>query len=216
MKTVLALAAALALAQPAATRAADGQGADARPDGWSGTFSVWAGVSRYDVLGLRHGVAATGGKDLLSGNFDTIGGSVVLHHYAWEYGVLYEGTLMKTRAQSAFYTPVFGFGYDLTENVRMEALAEFGGHQISQIGAGSTFAAETRTVWLPYVGIRPGISYRIPLPDVRLVVGLSPFARWDLAKRTVEVRASGGPVSRIPYEAGGTAFGVVASLGLEL
>jgi hypothetical protein len=211
MKTVLALAAALALVRPAAARAAD-----TRPDGWSGTFSVWAGVSRYDVLGLGHGVAATDGKDLLSGNFDTIGGSVVLHHYAWEYGALYEGTLMQTRAQSAFYTPVFGFGFDLTDNVRIEALAEFGGHQISQIGAGNTFAAETRTVWLPYVGLRPGVAYRIPLPDVRLVVGLSPFARWDLVRRNVEVRTSGGPVSRVSYEAGGTAFGIVASLGLEL
>lgn len=206
--TLLALGAALSLASPLAARA------EAPRDGWSGTFLFWAGVSRYDVLDLGRGVSD--GKDLLSGNFDTIGGAVILHHYAWEYGLLYEGTLMKTRAQSQFYTPLFGFGFDLTDRIRLELLGEMGGHRISQIGAGNTFAAETRAVWLPFVGARPGLAYRIPIEDVRLVVGLAPFARWDIMKRTVQVRTSGGPTTHATYEAGGTAFGVVAGLGLEL
>lgn len=208
MKTArLALAAALALLPLVAAPA------DAPRDGWTGTFSFWAGVSRYDVLDLGQGMSAADGKDLLSGNFDTIGGAVVLHHYAWEFGALYEGTLMQKGAQSQFYTPVFGLGFDITDNVRLEVLGELGGHRISQIGAGNDRTLETRAVWLPFVGLRPGVAYRIPLDDVRLVLALSPFARWDLQRRIVEVRAAVAPVS---YEAGGTAVGIVAAIGLEL
>jgi peptide/nickel transport system substrate-binding protein len=96
-KTPLALLAALALAAPTAARANTAPGS-----GWSFTLSLWAGASRYDVLGLEHGVGNVGaadGKDLLDGSsFDVMGGAGVLRLGWFEVGLLYEGTLLDTRA----------------------------------------------------------------------------------------------------------------------
>src|SRR5512133_938008 len=98
-RNLLALAAALALAVPAAASAGDG---------WSVTLGVWGGVSRYDVLGLEHGLGAVEGADgqkLLDGD-----------------------------AKSEVLTPLVGFAWDLSRHVRLDVLAELGGHRITGLG----------------------------------------------------------------------------------
>jgi hypothetical protein len=207
-RTLLALAAALALAAP---------GAGAAADGWSLTLGVWGGVSRYDVLGLEHGVGNVGsedGQDLIDGNFDTVGASALLRLGWFEIGALYEGTLFDDEAQSEVLTPLVGFKWDVTDLIRLDVLAELGGHRITDIGAGNDALSDSpETVWLPYVGIRPGLSLRLPLGPTRLVVSATPFARWDLVKKEVTY---GTAETHTVYEAGGTTFGVVGGLGLEI
>lgn len=212
----LALLAALALAVPAAARANTAPGS-----GWSFTLSAWAGASRYDVLGLEHGVGSVGaadGKSLLDGSFDVKGGAGVLRLGWLELGLLYEGTLLDTRADSEVFTPVAGFKVDLTDLVRLEVLGELGGHRLGQIGTGLAGVTDTKTVWLPYVGVRPGVAFRLPVSALRLVLSVTPFARWDLVKRQVEVPTSTGTgtTTRTLYEAGGSTFGVVGGIGIEI
>jgi hypothetical protein len=210
-RTLLALAAALALAAPRLAEAGEG---------WSLTLGVWGGVSRYDVLGLKHGLGTVereDGRDLLDGDFDTAGASAVLRLGWLEVGALYEGTLFDEDARSEVLTPLVGFKWDLTQRVRMEVLGELGGHRITDIGSGNDLLAERpKTVWLPYVGVRPGISYRLPLGPTRLVLSATPFARWDLMEKEVSVRTSAGSDTRTVYEAGGSTFGVVGGLGFEI
>ena len=176
-------------------------------------------MSRYDVLGLEHGVAAVGaadGQDLLSGNFDAIGGAGVLRLGWLELGVLYEGTLLDSRARSEVITPLAGFKIDLSDRVRLELLGELGGHRLTRIGSGNALVTQTETVWLPYVGVRPSLSLRLPLSQLRLVLSVTPFVRWDLVKKQVEVQtSSGGTASRTFYEAGGSTFGSSAASGFE-
>lgn len=208
-RTLLALAAALALAAPRAASAGDG---------WSITLGVWGGVSRYDVLGLKHGLGTVGsadGRDLMDGNFDTVGGTALLRLRWLDLGLLYEGTLLDDEARSEVVTPVVGIAWDLGRRVRVDALVELGGHRITNVGSGNDLLAERpRTVWLPSVGIRPGVSLRIPTGPVALVVSATPFARWDLVKKDVSVATSG--FNPTVYEAGGTTFGLVAGVGVEL
>lgn len=207
-RTLLALVAAVALAAP---------GAGAASDALSLTLGVWGGVSRYDVLGLQHGVGNVGsedGKDLIEGDFDTVGASALLRLGWFEIGALYEGTLFDAEAQSEVVTPLVGFKWDLTGFLRLDVLAELGGHRITNIGAGNEVLSETpETVWLPYVGIRPGLSLRLPLGPTRVVVSATPFARWDLVKKEVTY---GTEETHTVYEVGGSTFGVVGGLGLEI
>jgi hypothetical protein len=210
-RTVLALAAALALAAPRLAEAGDG---------WSLTLGVWGGVSRYDVLGLKHGLGTVereDGRDLLDGDFDAVGASAVLRLGWLEVGALYEGMLLDAEARSEVLTPLLGFKWDLTQRLRVEVLGELGGHRITDIGSGNDLLAERpKTVWLPYVGVRPGLSYRLPLGPTRLVLSATPFARWDLVKKDVSVQTSLGDETHTVYEAGGSTFGLVAGLGIEI
>ncbi len=211
-RTLLALAAALALAAPRTGSA----------DAFSLTMGVWGGISRYDVLGLRHGVGNVGaqdGRDLIDGNFNAVGASALLRLGWLDVGFLYEGTLLDDEAQSEVLTPLVGIKWDLGDRVRIDALAELGGHRITNIGSGNDLLADTpETVWLPYVGVRTGVSYRLPvgLGSTRLVLSLTPFARWDLVKKEVSVQTSAGTDTHTVYEAGGSTFGAVGGLGIEI
>jgi len=210
-RTLVALAA-LALAAPRAGAAAD--------DPWSLTLGVWGGVARYDVLGLAHGIDSASGEaaqDLIEGNFNTVGASAVLRLGWLEVGALYEGTLLDSDATNEVLTPLVGFKWDLSDTLRFEALLELGGHRIEGIGSGNDLlSGETGSVWLPYVGVRPSLSYRLPLGPTRLVLSATPFARWDLVKKDVTVETSSGTDTHTTYEAGGTTFGLVGGVGIEL
>lgn len=186
-------------------------------EGWSLTLSAWGGVSRYDVLGLGHGLGTVGaadGRDLMEGRFDALGTSALLRVGWLDLGLLYEGTLVDKGATSDVLTPVVGFAWNPTGRVRLDVLAELGGHRIADVGAGNPVAAATRTVWLPYFGVRPSLSLRVPFGPTHLVLSATPFARWDLVTREVAVPVSGG--TETVYEAGGTTFGLVGGVGIEL
>ncbi len=208
-RTLLALAAALALAAPRAARAGDG---------WSLDLGVWGGVSHYDVLGLAHGVSAVGaseGQDLIQGNFNTVGGSALLRIGWLDLGVLYEGTLLDTDAKNEILTPMVGIAWDLSQRLRLDLLAELGGHRITGVGSGNGLLAEPpKTVWLPSLGVRTSFGYRLPVGAVGLVLSATPFVRWDLVRKDVSVQTSS--LDPTVYEAGGTTFGLVFGAGIEI
>jgi hypothetical protein len=192
-------------------------GAGSAGEGWSLTLGVWGGVSHYDVLGLAHGIESVGaadGEDLIQGNFNTVGGSALLRLRWLDVGVLYEGTLLDSEAKNEVLTPLVGIAWDLSPRVRLDLLAELGGHRITGVGSGNDLVTDTQTVWLPYLGIRPSFSYRLPVGPAALVLSATPFARWDLVKKDVSVPTSS--VDPTVYEAGGTTFGLVFGAGLEI
>ena len=209
-RTLLALALTIGLARPGLAAAADA---------WSLTAGVWGGVSRYDVLGLKHGVNNVGAqdrRDLMSGRFDTMGASAVLRLGWLDLGALYEGTFFDKNATSTVITPLAGFRWDLTDRLRLDVLGELGGHRIDDIGSGNPAVTQVKTTWLPYVGLRPSLSYLLPAGPLGLVLSATPFARWDLVKKDVTVPTSSGPSTQTVYEAGGSTFGLVLGLGIEL
>lgn len=210
---VLAAAVLLALAAPAA--------ADTSPNsGWSLTGTVWAGMSNYDVMGVRDAATGLGGQDrqdLLDGNFDVKGASLVLRLGWLDLGALYEGTLIDDRADSAVLTPVAGIAWNLTDLIRLDLLGELGGHRISNIGVqNGVDVSDARTVWVPFVGVRPTVSLRFPVGPTRLILQVAPFARWDLDKQTITITGPSGAESRTTYEIGGSTVGVVGGVGLEI
>ncbi|BDG04443.1 hypothetical protein [Anaeromyxobacter oryzae] len=210
---VLAAAGALALATPAR--------ADVSPNSpWSLTLTVWGGVSRYDVLGLAHGVSSVqsqDGRDLLQGDFDAYGGAAVLRLGWLDLGGLYEGALLRSRSDSAVVTPLVGVALNLTDWLRLDLLGELGGHRISNIGLSQDLdPSQAKSVWLPYVGVRPTLAFRVPFGPARLVLSAAPFARWDLVQKQVTVNVSGTTTQRNTYDVGGSTYGVVGGMGIEL
>jgi hypothetical protein len=195
---LIALAAALALAGPGLAAA------DVSPESpWSLTASVWGGVSHYDVLGLAHGIGQLD-SSAPQGSMDTYGGSAVLRLGWLDVGALYEGSFREV-SDSFVLTPLVGVKWDLSDVLRLDLLGELGGHRITNIGA------DAQSVWLPYIGFRPTLSVRVPMGFARVVLSASPFARWDLVKKEV----SGGTVGT-SYDVGGTTFGLVGGVGLEI
>jgi hypothetical protein len=191
-----ALAAALVLALPGRARGADL------------TVDVWAGFKRFDAVTLRSAVANVSEDDLLDGSYNAVGATAILKLDTLEVGALYEGGLSYDSTRNAVLAPLVGVGFDVVEVVRVELLAEFGGQRYSDI------ADSGESTWLPYVGLRPGVSYRMDLTGpVRLVLGAWGFARWDVDRDTVRAGAVGSPIE---VRVGGSTYGLVGRVGIEI
>ncbi len=212
---LLALAAALALCAPAVASADAGASAP-----WSLGLTLWGGRTRYDVLGLADNVSSisqTDGKDLLQGSFNTTGAQLLVRIGWLDLGALYEGSWPHGAPSNVIITPVVGVAWNLSDLWRLDFLGELGGHQITGIGESGSFdVSQAKSVWLPSVGLRAGISLRPPVGPVRLVLSLTPFARWDLVQKTVTVNLAGGTNEYRSYTAGGSTIGLVGGIGIEL
>jgi hypothetical protein len=207
--TTLTLAAVIAALTPTLASA------DASPEApWSISFELWGGRSRYDVLGLRNNVATVRSGDLLDGNFNTRGAQALLRIGWLDLGALWEGNWPKSGADSVVVTPLVGFKWDLSDTWRVDLLGELGGHRVSNIGQSGV--TELKSVWLPSVGVRPSLTLRAPLGPSRFLVSLTPFARWDLLRKTVNVNVVGQTNQVQSYDVGGSTMGVVLGIGLEL
>jgi hypothetical protein len=184
---------------------------------WSVTVQGWAGVHRYDVLGLTHAVSTNGGRDLLEDNVRAIGVSALLRIRWFEFGLLYEGSILREKTNSAILTPTFGVRTNLSDYVRLDLLAELGSHQITNVGiSDGVSAADARTVWLPYAGFRPTISFTTPIGPLRAVFSAAPFLRWDLVGTTVNVEVGRVSTDIDSYKVGGITYGLSVGAGVEL
>lgn len=192
--------------------------ADAKPTApWSITVQGWAGVQRYDVLGLTHTVSTNGGRDLLEDNVRALGVSALFRIHWFEFGLLYEGSVLREKTDSAILTPIFGVRTNLSEYVRLDLLAELGSHQITNVGiSDGVTAAEAKTVWLPYAGLRPTVSFTTPIGPIRAVFSAAPFLRWDLVGTTVNVEVWRVSSDVESYTVGGLTYGLSVGAGVEL
>jgi hypothetical protein len=200
-----ALLAAL-LTLPGAARAADS---------WALSLQLLWGVSRYDVSGLEAGLASQG-ADMLKDSASLVGGLGLLRLGALDLGVLYEGATFSGTADSVVLTPEVGLALPIGDVLRVDLLGELGGHKISNLSttSGGIDYAQATAVWLPYVGVRPMITLRVPVGPIHLVGSFAAWARWDLMKKDTTLEAAGAS-STIPYTLGGATFGLTAGAGLE-
>jgi hypothetical protein len=202
------LVALLLLAAPAGARAGERLGL---------TLTAFGGLSRYDVGGLQAGISNQGRDLLQATDLNVYGASVLLRLGALDLGLLYEGRVIKSRSDTAVLTPVAGLAVQLGEMVRLDLLAELGGHRVSNIQfSGSVDVTQARSVWLPYVGLRPTVTVRFAAGPMHLVLTAAPYARWDLLKKQVDVTLTDGTqVTSSVYDVGGATFGLVAGAGIE-
>jgi hypothetical protein len=185
-------------------------------DSWGLSLQLLWGVSRYDVGGLQAGVANQG-AEMLTDSASMVGGLGLLRLGALDLGVLYEGGTISGAADSMVLTPEIGFALPLGESLRVDLLGELGGHQISNLTTsdGGVDFTQTSVAWLPFLGVRPMLTLRLPLAGLKVVGSIAAFARWDLVKKDVALAPASGSSGSLPYQLGGTTFGLSAGAGLE-
>jgi hypothetical protein len=173
--------------------------------GTSLTLDVWGGVKRYESI--RSATVDATKDDLLDGSYNALGATAVLKLGLFELGALYEGGVDYETTETMLLGGLLGPAIDAGP-IRLELLGEVGGQRYSDVGG------TDESTWLPYAGVRPGVSLRIPvLPALRLVVGAWGFWRRDLTRETVR------SISDLPeasYRVGGSSYGVVGRVGFEI
>lgn len=181
------------------------------------TLEGFGGVAHHDLLGLGRDMPGPAPGDALRGRAGDLGTSAILRLGGFEVGALWAGSLNFTSAQTTVLGPLVGFAIDPIPLLRIELLGEVGGHEIRNIELSS---AKMTSTWLPYAGIRPGVSLRFPAGatrSTRFVVGVWGFARWDLAHKQMAVEGAGpaGAPAALPYDVGGSSVGVAMRFGIE-
>jgi hypothetical protein len=185
-------------------------------DSWGLSLQLLWGVSRYDVSGLEAGISSQG-SDMLKDSASMVGGLGLLRLGMLDVGVLYEGATFSGTADSVVLTPEVGLALPIGEAVRVDLLAELGGHKISNLStsSGGIDYSQATAVWLPYVGVRPMLTLRLPVGPLKVIGSLAAFARWDLVKQDVSLTPTSGTSSALPYTLGGASFGLSVGAGVE-
>jgi hypothetical protein len=207
MRLLAAALLAALLATPGSARA---------DDTWGLSLQFLWGVSRYDVGGLQAGIDNQG-ADMLKDSASLFGGIGLLRLGMLDLGIIYEGGSISSAADSAVLTPAVGFALPLGNSLRFDLLGELGGHKISNISTsnGGVDYSQATSVWLPYVGVRPMLTLRIPMGPLKVIGSLAAVARWDLVKKDVVLDPASGAAGALPYTLGGTTFGLSVGAGLE-
>lgn len=206
-KLALAAVASLALAVPTA----------AEPAGLLGPISLtlegFGGGQRTDPLTVAGGTATVTptAQDRLVGDYGLVGASVIAKASFLEVGLSFDTSFSSPRTKVTTLAPLAGLAFDASV-LRFELLAEWGGHRYGTVGGSG------ERVTVGFLGVRPGISVRLPLAGgVRWLVGVWGFSRWNLSADQVAVPAPAPALGTTLYRVGqGPTFGVAGRLGLEL
>ena len=199
IRTTLALAFALA-ALPALASGLD--------------LSLHYGVDKYDAVGLRSGLRNTdfSSSQKLDDASQSVGATIIARLGMLDLGVIGELGRPGKDNTTSVVGALGGLNFDLGP-VRLEALGEVGGHRYGNALTNSAVIKDTsRSDWLAYAGVRPGLSVRLGGP---LFIGVWAFARWDLTSKDVPVTLAGGSGTST-YKLGGSQFGAALRLGISL
>ncbi len=204
-RRVLPIIVAAALLAPHAARAVvsiEGFYGLSRPRGES--FSAAASSTAHDV-------------NVLKDSLNIAGGDLIFHLGTLELGAILDTSWKSGSASQTAVGALVGIGGDIEKVLRLELLGELGGQRYGNIFENSSdFTSSTKSQWFAYLGVRPGIAYRVPVGDMGLLLGIWGFARWDLTTSTVPVTgANASQTSLGSVKLGGTTIGAVARVGLD-
>jgi hypothetical protein len=172
------------------------------------------GFVRPPAADFRASVAgAAADDDLSDSSLQLAGGTVLLDLGGFELGAIIDQTFGDGVQQTAVGGLV---GLRLGDKLRLDLLGEAGGHRFGDIRDDpSVVTASSSDEWLFYVGLRPGLAYRIDLvPGAGLLVGVWGFVRWDVTDKNVPVTV-GGAGDAGDVELGGVSVGATLRAGIE-
>jgi hypothetical protein len=175
------------------------------------------GLARPPDANFRAAISgAANNSDLSESSLQVAGATLLLDLGGLELGAIVDKTFGDGVTQTALGALL---GLRLGDKLRLDLLGEAGGHRFGDITDDpSVVTASSTDEWLFYVGLRPGLAYRIDLlPGVGLLVGVWGFVRWDVTDERVPVTVSGA-TGLAPGEVklGGTSIGATLRVGIEL
>jgi hypothetical protein len=183
-------------------------------------FSVegFYGLARPSSADFSAAVSgAADDPDLVDSSLNMAGGNLLLRFGVFEVGAIADVSWKSGSASQTAFGALVGFGGDVGRSLRLDLLGEVGGHRYGNFTENPDIVtAGSSDEWFAYVGLRPGIAWRLPMGDSAVLVGLWGFARWDLTTSDVAVTVgSAGDAEPGSVELGGTTIGVVARVGFE-
>lgn len=161
---------------------------------------------------------AANDEDLSESSLQIGGGTLLLSFGAFEVGALLDTTFGDGVTQTAIGGLV---GLRLGDRLRLDLLGEVGGHRFGDFTDDpSVITSSSSEEWLFYVGLRPGLAYRLEVGEpggLGVLLGVWGFARWDVNDGSVPVTVAGaGGVTEGNVELGGTSIGLTLRAGIEL
>lgn len=196
------LAVAAALIAPAAARATGLQ------------VEGFYGLERPPTTSFSAAVSGTGSAShLFNTSLQLAGGDVLLNLGGLEVGAIIDTTFGKDTASQTALGALAGLALD-AGGAKLDLLAEAGGNRYGNFASHPDIVtSSSSSQWLAYVGLRPGISFK--LGGGPLSLGLWAFVRWDLTTHDQPVTV-GSAGSAGSYKLGGTTVGATLRLGFAL
>jgi hypothetical protein len=155
-------------------------------------------------------------QDLSESSLQIAGATLLLNLGAFELGAVADKTFGDGVTQSALGALV---GLRLGDKLRLDLLGEAGGHRFGDFTEDpSIVTASSTDEWLFYVGLRPGLAYRLDLvPGLGILIGVWGYVRWDVTDKNVPVTVGGpgGVAQASDVELGGTTIGATLRAGIE-
>jgi hypothetical protein len=182
------------------------------------SLEVLYGLSRPESDDFEQAVAsAADDPNLYDDSLNVAGGSLIFHLGLLELGAIVDSSWKSDSASQLAVGALGGIGHDFG-SFRLEALGEIGGQRYGDFSENPEIVTSgSSEEWLMYVGLRPGVAFRLPLGETGstgLILGIWGFARWDLTDSTVPVTVGdAGETGEI--ELGGTTIGATLRLGLD-
>jgi hypothetical protein len=178
-------------------------------------LTLHGGLDKYDSVGLRSGLSSSSFTDgqRLKDTSQSYGLTGILRLGMFDVGALVE-LGRPGRDNNTMAIGVLGGLNLLLGSLQLEALGELGGHRYGDALHNSAVIADSsRSDWLAYVGLRPGIAVHLG-EGGRILLGLWAFARWDVTSKDIPVTMADGTRNG-SYKLGGTQFGAALRLGLS-
>jgi hypothetical protein len=160
--------------------------------------------------------AATSGvgtaSDLFKSSIQLAGADVLLNLGGLELGAIVDATFGSNTASQTALGALAGLAL-APGPVKVDLLAEAGGHRYGNFAKNPDIVTtSSSSQWLAYVGLRPGITFKLSGP---LSLGVWGFVRWDVNSQNVPVTV-GSAGSSGSYKLGGTTVGATVRLGFDL
>ncbi len=175
------------------------------------TLEGFYGLSRPPDTSVEN---ALDDPDLFDDTLQLAGGDVLIRLGLFEFGAIADVTWDDNAPSQTYVGGLAGIALPLG-GVRIDLLGEIGGHRFGNLARNPDIVtASDRDQWLAYVGLRPGLAFKVGSPDrPGLLVGVWTFARWDLQKENVPVTLEGGGDGDV--ELGGVTLGATLRLGVD-
>ena len=173
------------------------------------------GVERPPSTDFSAAVSGVSSPSFFDSALQLAGGDVLLTLGALELAAIGDTTFGSNTASQTALGALAGVALG-AGSARVDLLAEAGGHRFGNfVSNPQIVTASSSSEWLFYVGLRPGVSFK--LGDGPFTLGLWGFARWDLTSHDLAVTVGSVSASNAGiYKLGGTTIGLTLRLGLVL
>ncbi len=180
----------------------------------AGTLEGFYGIARPPNKSFSSSVSgAQHDQHLFNDSQQIAGADLMFNVGVLQFGAIADHTWAKDKASQTALGGLLGFKLGAGP-LRIDLMGEAGAHRFGDLGSVSS---SNKDQWLAYVGLRPGIAFKLAAPDQPgMIIGVWTFARWDLSSTTVPVTAGNvGNTTPNSLKLGGTTIGATLRLGFD-